>query len=125
MEILFFIWLILLLPLLTAWLTRPDQALVMPSEADADHASHVVDTPTGVLPRLQATEFSNAYRQKALAAYREMLEMSEEDRRQMMSKTSQVVSGKSRASNATSTARPVTLALMPSRGAFQKMPSIR
>lgn len=124
MEIFFFIWLIPLLPLMVAWLTRPDQPPVMPPEADADNASHAVDAPAAVPPRPQATEFSAAYRQKALAAYREMQEMSEKDRRQMISKTSQVVLGKSRASNAISTARPVTLALMPSRSAFQKMPSI-
>lgn len=81
MEILFFIWLIPLLPLLTAWLTRPDQALATRPAPDAGKTM-ATPFPASAPEQKHNSEFSVAYRRQALDAYREMQEMAEEERRQ-------------------------------------------
>ncbi|WP_157056758.1 hypothetical protein [Herbaspirillum autotrophicum] len=82
MQILLFMWLIPLLPLLVAWLTRPDEKpVVMPPSTPASATRVCANTQATAPARQPLPQFSAAYRQRALCAYQEMQAMEGEDRR--------------------------------------------
>lgn len=81
MQILLFMWLIPLLPLLVAWLTRPDEKpVVMPPSTPASATRVCANAQATAPARQPLPQFSAAYRQRALCAYQEMQAMAGEDR---------------------------------------------